>query len=191
MLDEAYRMITGTVEVSYNGEWGTVCDNGWDHNDAHVACRSLGYIAALQYKSNAYYGQGSGNVWLEYLSCTGAESSIADCTNTHAWGNNLCSHNEDAGVICATGTMRFTQHKYFVLQQKTTIQYTTILMNNIITIGSCVGDVCISGGSYAGSGTVFIRGKHICTTGWDTNDANVVCKMLGYTAGAYSTSGGR
>ena len=33
----AYNLWSGRVEIFLSGEWGTVCDNGVDNNDARVS----------------------------------------------------------------------------------------------------------------------------------------------------------
>ena len=89
----------GRVEVSYNGEWGTVCDDSWDTNDASVVCRSLGFAGALEAVSSAGFGQGTGIIVLDDVNCSGNESSLFECSNP-GLGVNNCGHSEDAGVRC-------------------------------------------------------------------------------------------
>ena len=90
----------GQVEVNYNGEWGTVCDDGWDDADAGVVCRQLGFGSSGTAIGSAGFGQGSGSVWLGGVACSGNESNIMSCGRLSINATRRCSHSKDAGVNC-------------------------------------------------------------------------------------------
>uniref|UniRef100_A0A8C6TRY1 Soluble scavenger receptor cysteine-rich domain-containing protein SSC5D n=1 Tax=Neogobius melanostomus TaxID=47308 RepID=A0A8C6TRY1_9GOBI len=90
---------SGRVEVFHNGQWGTVCDDSWDINDANVVCRQLDCGRPRTALPNAAFGQGTGRIWLDDVRCFGFEPSITDCGH-NGFGNHNCVHAEDAGIIC-------------------------------------------------------------------------------------------
>ena len=111
-------MWEGRVEVFMSGEWGTVCDNHWDDNDAKVVCLQLGFLPNGKWLTKlcsmcclisfflfsgsvaldeAHFGEGSGPVHMRYVSCIGSETTLLQCGhNTPGY----CGHHEDAGVRC-------------------------------------------------------------------------------------------
>lgn len=53
--------------------------------------------------SRATFGQGSGQIWLDNVGCTGSELRLVDCT-ANPIGSHNCVHSEDAGVRCVAAT---------------------------------------------------------------------------------------
>ncbi|XP_055993193.1 soluble scavenger receptor cysteine-rich domain-containing protein SSC5D [Sorex fumeus] len=99
-LADGPHSCAGRLEVRHGGHWGTVCDDGWDLRDAAVACRALGCGGALAAPGGAFFGEGTGPVWLSELDCRGGEAGLGLCAH-RGWKAHVCSHEEDAGAVCA------------------------------------------------------------------------------------------
>ena len=90
----------GRLEILYDNEWGTVCDDEFDARDADVACRQLGYASANRFLGafGNPFGLGTGTIWLDNLRCTGDETRLNQCPHTRA---HNCHHAEDIALFCS------------------------------------------------------------------------------------------
>ncbi|XP_026118089.1 soluble scavenger receptor cysteine-rich domain-containing protein SSC5D-like [Carassius auratus] len=90
----------GRVEVLHRGQWGKVCGVGWDLPDAAVVCRELDCGEPVDALSDARFGPGLQTVWMNYVMCTGSESTLKKC-GSYGDVEQGCSPYGDAGVICS------------------------------------------------------------------------------------------
>lgn len=100
MLADGPTKCSGRLEVKFQGEWGTVCDDGWNRKNAAVVCKQLGCPTAVATTGRVNASEGSGPIWLDNVSCQGNESELWYC-RLQDWGKHFCSHSEDAGVTCS------------------------------------------------------------------------------------------
>uniref|UniRef100_A0A3P9CH51 SRCR domain-containing protein n=1 Tax=Maylandia zebra TaxID=106582 RepID=A0A3P9CH51_9CICH len=75
----------GRVEYFNKGQWGTVCAESWDMNDATVVCRQLD--CGKPHKL-IQLGPGTGNIWTDQINCNGEESTLTQCPIEPSHCNN-------------------------------------------------------------------------------------------------------
>ncbi|XP_060789696.1 HHIP-like protein 1 isoform X2 [Neoarius graeffei] len=101
MGDEQGRKDRGRVEIYASGDWGTICDDLWNTQNAAVVCRQLGFRYALKATRHAEFGEGTHlKILLDDVQCEGTEATLLNCQHAGI-GIHNCGHHEDAGVICS------------------------------------------------------------------------------------------
>ncbi|XP_038069911.1 deleted in malignant brain tumors 1 protein-like [Patiria miniata] len=163
----------GRVEM-YNGVWGTVCNSGsildplhssreeyWDIKDAQVVCRQLGFLTAKRYAIGGLQ-ESTLPVIMTGTRCKGAEAYLAFCQVSYS-GLHRCSHDQDVSVECDT---RPKVDRY---------------------------DVRLVQGSHPNQGYVQVLymgiWRSICDQAWVLQSAEVICKLLGFSAAAHAVDG--
>ncbi|XP_069654425.1 lysyl oxidase homolog 3 isoform X5 [Haliaeetus albicilla] len=165
----------GRIEVFYNDEWGTICDDDFTLANAHVLCRHLGFVAATGWAHSAKYGKGIGRIWLDNVNCVGGEKSIGDCKH-RGWGNSDCSHEEDAGVICKDERIPGFKDSNVIETEQSHVE--EVRLRPVVSGARRQLPVT--------EGIVEVRYKdgwaQICDEGWDSQNSHVVCGMMGFPA---------
>lgn len=166
----------GRVQITRNGTTGTVCNDKFDDLAAAVVCRMLGFTnggtAVVDVPTR--FGAGTGQIWLDDVTCQGNENSIELCL-FRPWGESNCGHNEDVAVVCNTSPVQPSSVSPITTRAPATVQPSncTVPSSNIRLVGPSnlkgIGFVEVYHNGVWGS---------VCDDSWGTLDARVVCRML-------------
>lgn len=169
----------GRVEVYYNRQWGTVCDDGWHFRDADVICKALGYERASQIYTRAHFGQGSGPIWIDELECSSSATSILECRH-RGWGVHNCQHREDAGVQCKRIEPTKPSEMPVRLNCPSYTQSGTCVVcpnKQHPSPGDCTPRAAVQGIVEA---LYDDEWRPVSLDGWNDKSAQIVCNELGY-----------
>lgn len=165
----------GRVEIFYKGEWGTICDDDFSLENAHVLCRHLGFVSATGWTHSAKYGKGTGKIWLDNMQCSGSEKSIELC-KSRGWGNSDCTHDEDAGVICKDERLPGFTDSNVIENQVEEDRIEAIRLRPVVSAAKKRMPIT--------EGIVEVKYKdgwaQICDLGWTPKNSRVICGQMGF-----------
>ena len=88
----------GILEVYYDGQWGNVCDQGFDETAAGVVCRQLGFTSGNVVDAANYVTE-EVKFSLDEVSCDGSEKMLGTCPH-NGWGIHDCFSYEAVALTC-------------------------------------------------------------------------------------------
>ncbi|MGH0154399.1 UNVERIFIED_CONTAM: hypothetical protein FKN15_027210 [Acipenser sinensis] len=177
-------LCSGRVEVLRGSAWNTVCDAGFDRQDAEVVCRQLQCGIPQEVLGAARFGKGQGPVWSQEIQCSGNEPGLHGCP-TSSMEQPSCTHANDVGLVCvecwAWGAGRVPGRTQGSHGSK----------RALLDPGPSSTELRLAGSSSPCSGRVevWFEGSWgtVCDDSWNLKDAQVVCRQLG--CGAAESTG--
>lgn len=77
-----------------------VCDQSFSRHAAEVVCRNLNMGLPAISVSGAFFGQSSGPVHFDAVTCEGTEDRLEQCSRTPGGAASRCTHAQDVSVAC-------------------------------------------------------------------------------------------
>lgn len=158
------------MEYFDKNQWGTVCSEAWDLNDASVVCRQLDCGRVHKIPTQNEYGLGNGHTWVDHIECSGMESTLAQCTH-RPFTDKTCNSSAIAGVIC-TG-QRITHIN--IIETHITIPYNYFSFTGSLEVRLVNSKDECSGRVEVRHGDVW---HTVCDEDWTLSKAQVVCDTL-------------